>query len=434
MYDALIVGARCAGAALATFLARNGASVIVLEADRLGTDQVISTHTIHPPGMDVLDELGVGEWVRKGSSPVRLIRFQVDGAYADIQPPPDRVECCPRRYRLDSLLQQAAIAAGAKLSERTRVTGLLRDGGRVVGVRAEHGGSEIEVRARIMVGADGRRSTVARLVGAEEYLGYDSPRAVYWAYWEPPKAWDTPAYPYDYLLQFCGTDRRFIFSTDNGQLLISTNPLIDVAWRWRENVEAHYVDDLRSDPNFEPLVTEGRMASKVIGTVSERFFYRRAAGPGWALAGDAGHHKDPILGWGISEALWQAKQLAEAIQVGGAGALNRYWRLRDVDTVPRFRLGEERASPRPLSAVFPIVLNKARSMPGLRQQLFSETEYHVNPYALLPPAKVARWTLAAALRGRPRLVLDFLNQGRRAAAVQAELDDRRKLLDAVAPV
>jgi len=178
-YDVVIVGARCAGAALAAFLARSGASVIVLEADRLGTDQVISTHTIHPPGMDVLDELGVGESVREGSSTVRLIRFQVDGSYADIQPPPGRVECCPRRYRLDSLLQQAAIAAGAEVCERTRVTGLLRDGDRVVGVRAEHAGSEIEVRGRITVGADGRRSTVARLAGAEEYLGYDSPRAVY---------------------------------------------------------------------------------------------------------------------------------------------------------------------------------------------------------------------------------------------------------------
>jgi len=198
-------------------------------------------------------------------------------------------------------------------------------------------------------------------------------------------------------------------------------------------VAAHYVEDLRSDPELEPLVAEGRMASKVIGTVSERFFYRRAVGPGWALAGDAGHHKDPILGWGIAEALVQAKQLAEAIETGGDAALERYWRLRDVDTLPRFRLGEERARPQPLSAVFPVVLKKARSLPGLHQTLFRETEYDVNPYALLPPAKVARWTLAAALRGRPGLVLDFFGQGRHVAGVQKELKERQRLLDAVAP-
>ena len=432
IYDAVIVGARCAGASLAAFLARSGASVIVLEADRLGTDQVISTHTVHPAGMDVLNELGVGAAVLEGSPPAHVIRFQVDGAYADIELLPGRVECCPRRFRLDRLLQQAATDAGAEVCESTRVTGLLRDGEHVTGVRAEHGGHAIEVRGNITVGADGRRSTVARLVGAEEYLGYDSPRAMYWAYWEPPKAWHSPAYPYDFLIDSSGKDRRFIFSTDNDQVLLATMPLIDVGRRWRENVEFQYINDLRPAPDFTPLVAEGKMVSKVIGTVSERFFYRQAVGLGWALVGDAGHHKDPILGWGISEALVQAKQLAEAIQAGGGADLQRYWRRRDVDTLPRFRFGEDRALPQSVRAVFPVVLNKARSTPGLAQQLFRETEYEVNPYTLLPASKVARWTFAAALRGRPGLILDFIGQGRRIAGVMAELRGRQKLLDAVA--
>jgi menaquinone-9 beta-reductase len=432
IYDAVIVGARCAGAALAAYLARSGARVIVLEGGRLGTDQVLSTHTIHPAGMDLLDELGVGAAVREGSPPARLLRFQVDGAYADVEPPAGRDECCPRRYRLDRLLQEAAIAAGAEVRESTRVRELLRDGDRVVGVRAEHAGREIEVRGTITVGADGRHSTVAKLAGGDEYLGYDSPRSMYWAYWEPPPVWKSPAYPYDFLLRFTGNDRRLIFPTDDGQLLLATLPHLEVSRQWKSDLKTQYLDDLRSDPEFKPLVAEGRMASKVIGTVSERYFFRRSAGAGWALVGDAGHHKDPIIGWGISEALSQARQLSEAIRVGGDAALERYWRRRDVDALPRFRLAEERAAPRPITAILPVVLGRAKTTPGLPQQLFRETEYDVNPYAVVPVSKVAFWTLTEMLRGRPGLILDFIAQGRRASAVQGEIKERQKLLDAVA--
>jgi menaquinone-9 beta-reductase len=429
-YDAVIVGGRCAGAALATYLARAGASVIVLEADPLGTDQVISTHTIHPAGVDILDELGVGSAVLAESPPARVIRFQVDEAYADIEPPEGRVECCPRRYRLDRLLQEAAVEAGAEVHGRTRVKGLLWEGERVVGVRARQADREVEFRGTVTVGADGRRSTVARLVGAEEYLGYDAPRAMYWAYWDPPSAWDGPAYPYDVLLRFSGTDRRVIFTTDKGQLLIATLPLVDVALQWRSDAKSRYLDDLCLDSDIKLLATEGRMVSKVLGTVRERYFFRRSAGPGWALAGDAGHHKDPILGWGISEALVQAKELSETIQDGRDNALERYWRQRDVEALPRFRVAEERAAPR-ITPVFPVVLSKIGRKPEMARRLFRETEYDVNPYDLLSVSEVGLCVLGAVLRGRLGLIRDFIAQGRRVSAVTAELKERQRLLDAI---
>jgi flavin-dependent dehydrogenase len=417
-YDVVVVGARCAGAAVAIHLARKGASVAVLEAGRLGTDQVLSTHTIHPAGMDQLDELGVGAAVRDGSPPARRIRFQVDDTYADIEPPDGRYECCPRRYRLDSLLQQAASAAGAELRESTRVIDVLRDGDRVGGVRAVHDGHEIEIRGAITVGADGRHSTIAKLVEAEEYLGYDAPRAMVWAYWKPPSVWSSSEYPYDFLLLFQGTRRRVIFPTDDEQLLLATLPPVDEARMWKSDLERH----------------EGAKTSKVIGTLSERFFYRRSAGAGWALVGDAGHHKDPILGWGISEALLQAKELAEAIGTGEDAAIELYWRRRDVETLPRFRMGEDRAAPKPMSAVLPVVLRKTSTHPSLKMQLFSETEYGVNPYEVLPVSKVALWTLKEVLRGRPGLILDFFAQGKRANSVRAELKKRAALLDEAAAV
>jgi flavin-dependent dehydrogenase len=430
-YDAVIVGGRCAGAALATFLARDGASVALLDADAAGSDQLISTHTVHPSGMDVLDELGVAEAVRAlAPPPATAIRFEVDGAYVDVELPPGRFECCPRRYRLDRLVQEAAVDAGAEFLDRTRVTEVLVDEGRVTGVRATRDGSTFELKASITVGADGRRSTVAKAVGAEEYLAYDSPRGMFWAYWQPPRVWQSDDFPFDFLLKFDGTHRRVVFSTDDGQLLIGTLPPMRDALAWRPDLEASFLDDLRSDVELEPLVSGGAMTSKVIGTVSERYFFRRSAGPGWALVGDAGHHKDPIIGWGISEALEQAKNLAAAIGAGGDAALERYWRQRDVDSIARFRLAEDRGRLGPINAVFPMVLRKLPGDPALAQRLAREIEYGVNPYELLPVPKVAVWTLAAALR-KPSLLVSFAAQGKRAAAVKAEIGQRRKLLDAI---
>lgn len=431
-HDVVIVGGRCAGAALGAYLARDGASVVVLEAVALGTDQVLSTHTIHPAGMDVLDELGVGNAVRQGAPPARTLRLHFDDAHLDVVPPDGRDECCPRRKRLDGLLQGAAAAAGAQVRDRTRVIALVRENGRVAGVKAEHGGRTTDIRARWVVGADGRRSTVAKLCGADEYLGYDWPRGAYWAYWNAPAVWHSAQYPYDVVLRFIGRARRLIFTTDYGQLLLGTMPPVEDARRWRTtNHTAAYLDDLRRDPIFAPLVAEGTLASPVVGTVRERFYFRRAAGPGWALVGDAGHHKDPLIGWGIAEALAQAKQLAAAIGTGREDALERYWRQRDVDALPRFRLGEERGAAEGINPVLPVALRQVPETPGLAHRLFRETEYDANPYELMPVHKVAWWTLRAALRGRPGLIADFVRMGRRARTVQQEVAARRRLLTRV---
>lgn len=433
-YDALIVGGRCAGASLATFLARQGARVAVFEADRLGTDQVLSTHTIHPPGMDVLDDLGVGDAVRDRCPPVGLIRFEVDGAHADVPPPEGRHECCPRRYRLDRLLQETMAAAGADVHERTRVNALIWEDGRVAGVKATHASRPIEARGALVVGADGRHSTVARLVGAREYLGYEWRRAMYWAYWQPPSIWRSDVYPYDMLLTMKGPDRRVIFPTDDGQLLLGTVPEAATARGWRGDHRAGYLADLRGDPVFQPLVEGGTMTSRVIGTLSERFFFRQAAGPGWALVGDAGHHKDPIIGWGIAEGLVQAKQLARAIAEGGDLALERYWRQRDLDALPRYRLAQQRGEPGALNPVVPLVLGKAASTPWLPQAMVREIEHDANPFDVLPAGHVMRWVVGAALRGRPGLLRHFFAQGRRVRALQQELADARRRLEALAPV
>jgi flavin-dependent dehydrogenase len=128
-YDAVVVGARGAGASLATLLARNGASVRLLDKDRLPSDQVLSTQIFHPPGMDVLDDLGVGDQVRAGAPASRIVRLAKNDATLDIEYADGRAEYCPRRERLDGLLQNAAANAGAELVDRARVTALIEEDG-----------------------------------------------------------------------------------------------------------------------------------------------------------------------------------------------------------------------------------------------------------------------------------------------------------------
>jgi flavin-dependent dehydrogenase len=245
---------------------------------------------------------------------------------------------------------------------------------------------------------------------------------------DPPAIWNSGDYPFDVLLRFRASARRLIFATDDGQVLLGTMPPLETARRWRGDHEAGYLDDLRSDPYFEPLVTGGHLASKVVGTVGERFFFRRSAGPGWALVGDAGHHKDPLIGWGISEALVQAKHLAAALREDTDAAVERYWRKRDADGIARFRYGEDRGAPGSVNPVMPTVMRRVPEVPGLREALFRETEYDVNPYDLMPVAKVVRWTLAAAVRGRPGLLAHFLRQGRRISLVNREVVRYRSLV------
>ena len=428
--DAVIVGARCAGASLATLLSRTGMSVLLLDKDPLPSDQVVSTHTIHPSGIDVLDELGVGTALREDSPASSIVRLRKNDAHVDFQFAEGRAEYCPRRYRLDGLLQDAAVAAGAELRDRTRVTALLEEGGRVVGVRAETDGRENAVRARLVVGADGRRSTVASLVAADEYLTWDAPRAAYWGYWAAPSFWRTDsAYPFGLYVANTAGNVRLVFQTDNDQLLISSAPPLDQVASWRADPEAALRADLESDPLIAPLVDGTHRDGQVRGTVSERHFFRTATGPGWVLVGDAGHHKDWLIGDGITEALLQAQSLAVAITVGTDQALVQWWRARDVAGVPYHFFAREQGAAAAPTDLECLVFAHANEIPKYRDRFAAVFEHRLSPYDLVPVPQVLAWTLGGVLRGQPGLVAQLVAKGRGDSAVAKELKARKRFLN-----
>jgi menaquinone-9 beta-reductase len=431
-YDVVIVGARCAGASLAALLARRGLSVAVLDRDRLPSDQVLSTHTIHPPGLDVLDEIGVGDAVRRGCPPSSRLRLGKNDASIVLQFAEGRADYCPRRHRLDGLLQQAAANAGANVIDVCRVTSLIREDGRVAGVRASREGVELEFRAPLVVGADGRHSTIAKLVDAEEYLGYDAPRAMYWSYWDAPPVWrDESRYPFDFYVANRHGAARVIFQTDDDRLLIGGVPPLEEARGWRGSPLAALTAYLAKDPVTAPLVADRAPAEPVRGTISERYFFRRAAGPGWVLAGDAGHHKDFLIGDGITEALLQVRSLVPAILAGTDAALERWWRERDVRALPMFCFASDEGAAAPPKFLQTVVFDRVARDASLQRRMTEVMEHAVSPYDVFRLPEIVTWTLVAALKGRPQVIPEFLAMGKRAADVRKELVSRKALLEAM---
>ncbi len=376
-----------------------------------------------------MDDVGVGDAMREVTPATHRIRLNKDGAAVDLGYEDGRADYCPRREHLDGLLQDAAVAAGAELHDQTRVTTLVRDEDRVAGVRAVSDGVEQEFRAELVVGADGRHSTVAKLVDADEYLAYDAPRAMYWNYWDAPAFWHTdPAYPFDMYIGHVGDSIRTIFQTDHGHLLLGSLPPVSETKRWRDDPLGTLKADLASDSVVGPLVESADPDGKVRGTIKERYFFRNGTGPGWVLVGDAGHHKDFVLGDGITEALLQARSLTKAIQAGTDGALVRWWRERDVEALPLYFFAEDEGALGAPAELERVVFSQVAKRADLKERMANVLERKVSPYATFPIGNLIRWTLGGALTGKWRVLGEFFAKGRRASTVNREWTARKKLL------
>ncbi len=428
-FDVAIVGARCAGAALAVRLRRAGMSVALLDAAALPSDQPMSTHFLQPPALDELDALGVGERVRASAPALRAGRFGFDDQEMLLRYHQDRPAYCLRRSKLDVLLQDAAVNAGAALQPQSRVVGVIRaSDGRVAGVHVRRADGRVEpIGARTVVGADGWSSTIAKLVGAEEYLGYEGPRATYWAYWRRPRAWD----PALFFNGSHGLDMRVLFPCDDDLVLIATCPPNALASAWRRQHTAAYIADVRGCGALAAMLGTDEPVSEVRGCVRLRYFFRTAAGPGWALAGDAGHHKEFTTGLGITDALRDARDLAAALVEGGDDAVQRYWRRRDVEHLVMFRWGQDFGSADRVSAVERLVVARVATEPDLGVGLGDVMDGRRSPYDLVPPARVLAWVVAAAVRGELAPLPALAKAVARTLQVRRELRRRTRVLSAI---
>ena len=426
--DVLVAGARCAGATLANFLARKGVKTLVVEKDTMPSDQPMSTHFIGTYGMSVLDELGIGDKVRAFSSPVPCVFNGVEETVARIDFPKGTEGTCPRRTELDMLLVEEARAAGAEVQLSTKLVDVVKDGERVVGGVVEHDGVREEIRCKVLVGADGRHSKVAELVGANEYKGYETPRGGVWAYWPRPAFFaDDPRYRGGAAIIHVGDEYRLMFPTNRDQLVIGIIFPIEKADEWSGKHREVYLDRVRSWSFTKPLTKDAEPLGKPVIFVKGRFFFRRAAGLGWALVGDAGLFKDPAPGLGITDAFRDARALAVAIAKGTDQALVQYWRERDVASLELFEFAKNLGTPGYNNPLTRALFEEIRKHEHLQARIRGVHERTRSPFAVFKTSEVVRASLREILRGRFGVVRPFLDAGKNGAAVAKELAEWREL-------
>ncbi len=342
-YDVVVVGGRVAGAATAMLLAAEGLRVLVVDRDGHGTD-TLSTHALMRGAVTQLERWGVAPALRAETPAIDRVLFHYREPAAD-EPAVDTTELpvtgngatalmAPRRTLLDRTLIDAAADAGAEVRHRTRVLDLNRNpaggrDGRVTGLRiADEHGRETDVAADLVIGADGLRSTVARKLDVPITRQGREASAYVMRYLEDLDGVATDAYQWLYRNGIGGG----IIPTNGGRFAVFAGMTRD---RFR--------DEIRQDPaaGFQRVLDElnpeladaVRLASPIgrprswPGVPGQ---YRQAAGPGWALVGDAGYFKDPYAAHGISDALRDAELLATAVAAGGTDA-DRVGRLADYE-------------------------------------------------------------------------------------------------------
>ena len=360
MYDAIIVGARCAGSPTAMLLARKGYKVLLVDKSTFPSD-TISTHIIWPHGAEILDRWGLLDRVAATNCPPIALNMIFDvGPFAlkgGVTAANDgRGGFCPRRTVLDKLLVDSAVAAGAELREEFIVEDLVWSEERVTGIKGRsRTGGRVEERATIVIGADGTHSVVAGAARAAEYEALPALTTFYYSYYSGFDAGDIEQYVRDYHAAGC-------FPTNDDLTLIV---VVWPASRFNEvrtDIEGHVRKVHESTPAVADRMRHAKREDKWFGTAGVANYFRTPSGPGWALVGDAGYQKDPLTAQGISDAFIDAENLSEALDAGFSGrrplieALNRYHLRRDTRVMPMYRFTCELARleppPPPLQALF----------------------------------------------------------------------------------
>jgi 2-polyprenyl-6-methoxyphenol hydroxylase-like FAD-dependent oxidoreductase len=339
-YDAIIVGARCAGSPTAMLLARKGYRVLVVDRATFPSDTV-STHVVQPLGVAALSRWGLlDRLVATGCPPIDTYAFDfgpftIAGAPGTKDAP---VAYCPRRTVLDKLLVDAAAEAGAEIREGFAVEEVSTEEGRVVGIKGRaRGGASAAERARVVVGADGRHSLVADAVRAERYRERPPLLAGYYTYWSGlPMGGRFETY--------IRPGRGFAAAPTHDGLT-----LVIAGWPYSEfeankrDLEGSYLAVLDLEPRFAERVRGARREARLAGAAVPNFF-RKPYGPGWALVGDAGYNRDPITAQGIHDAFRDAERVSAALDQAFSGArpfdeaMADYQRDRDEQVLAMYEL------------------------------------------------------------------------------------------------
>jgi 2-polyprenyl-6-methoxyphenol hydroxylase-like FAD-dependent oxidoreductase len=397
-YDAIVVGARCAGSPLAMLLARAGHRILLVDRATFPSD-TISTHVVQPLAVATLARWGLlDRLIATGCPPIDTYAydfgpFTLAGCPGTADAP---VAYCPRRTVLDKLLVDAAVEAGVELREGFLVEEIVSDGGRVVGVRGgARGGAQVTERATVVVGADGWRSCVVDAVCPSAYREKPPLLANYYSYWSG--------------LPMNGRFEIYI-RPHRGFAAVPTNDgqtLVIVGWPYSEfqankgDLEGNFLAAIALAPAFAERLRTAQRVSKIAGAAVPNYF-RKPHGPGWALVGDAGYLKDPITAQGIHDAFRDAERCAQALDEhlsggrGGDEAMAEYQRDRDEDSLPMYdftcQLATLEPPPPEQRPLFAAIHSRQASMDEFARMNAGT----ISPAKFFAPENVARLMAAAA--------------------------------------
>ncbi len=420
--DVVVVGSRCSGAPLATHLARAGVRVTLLDKARFPSDTA-STHIIQPRGTAALERLGVLPRLRaEGAADIARLTLH----YADVRLEAEYGTAAAerrlstgrtaglsiRRPALDAALLDAARDSGVDVRSRTPVTGLLHDErGRVNGVRTR----DATVRARLVIGADGRDSFVARSVGARKYATYPAPRFAVWAYFRG-------ASPDGGRLRIgrFGSTAIIATPTDNDLLLVGVVPAVEERAEFLADRDAGFAARLGEWPELRDVVQGARREGPMRIVPDWQAYFRESAGPGWALVGDAGHFKDPSAAQGITDALRQGEGLAGAVTDGWDGDLDAatraWWRARDRDCRDMHWFARDMGAAGPTTPAMTEVVREIAANDSLL--LAQVLNRDVPSSAVVTTSRVGR-AAAAAVRRRPAALPALARESARVTSTRA---------------
>jgi 2-polyprenyl-6-methoxyphenol hydroxylase-like FAD-dependent oxidoreductase len=322
-------------------LARKGYRVLLVDRARFPSDTV-STHFIHNPGMAALERWGLRDQLAgTGSPPIRTYTFDFGPfTIAGTPRPSDGIDeaYCPRRTVLDTMLVHAAADAGVEVREGFTVDEILIDDGTVVGVRGkEAGGSAVTEHATIVIGADGRSSSLAKAVRPEQYNEKPAVGPAFYSYWSGVGSSGFEVAIRDR----CG---MAAFPThDDLTLVIVGLPDAEFSAA-RNDVEGTFLRTVDLVPGLAERVRSGTREERFHAASDLAGYFRKPYGPGWALVGDAGYHLHPITAQGITDAFLDAERLTDALDTVFSGrapfddAMAAYQAARDEHVMPMYEM------------------------------------------------------------------------------------------------
>lgn len=397
LFDVIVIGTRCAGSPTAMLLARRGYKVLAVDRASFPSDTV-STHILHPLGVGALARWGLlDRLTATGCPPVHTYAFDfgpftLSGAPGTEKTP---VAYCPRRTILDKILVDAAAESGVEIREGFGVDEFLIENGSVAGIkgRSKRGNPTSEY-ARVVIGADGLHSTLAKAVQPDQYNEKPALLAGYYSYWS--------GLPMDGRFETYIRDRRgyaAVPTHDELTLIIAAWPYAEFAEN-RKDIEGNFRKTIAMAPTFAERLRGAKREARFAGTAVPNYF-RKPYGRGWALVGDAGYNKDFITGQGMLDAFRDAELCASALDAYFSGAqsfddaMGEYQRIRDAHVGPMYEFTCQLATLEPPPPELQQLLMAAHGNQKAMDDFARMNAGTISPAEFLAPENVNAITAAA---------------------------------------